>query len=179
MICSTVELGRGTSTFDGYGLAKAISEHIVQKIGCMTVFATHFHELTALEEKETAVSNSHVTACSDGQNGLTFLYEVRPGPCLESFGIQVAEMANMPRSIITDAKRKAKQLENFDYRKRSKEAEEDCDNGEGHESGEKTAAQMEFLHKFRKLPIDKMDKEEIRKTVLPLLKQYGLAGDGQ
>ena len=180
MICSTVELGRGTSTFDGYGLAKAISEHIVQKIGCMTVFATHFHELTALEEKEAAVSNSHVTACSDGQNGLTFLYEVRPGPCLESFGIQVAEMANMPRSIITDAKRKAKQLENFDYRKRSKEAQEDCDNGEGHESSEKTAAQMEFLHKFRKLPIDKMDKEEIRKTVLPLLRQYGLASvDGQ
>ena len=174
-----VELGRGTSTFDGYGLAKAISEHIVQKIGCMTVFATHFDELTALEEHEASVTNSHVTACGDGQNGLTFLYEVRPGPCLESFGIQVAEMANMPRSIITDAKRKAKQLENFDYRKRSKEAEEDCDSGEGHESSEKTAAQMEFLHKFRKLPIDKMDKDEIRKTVLPLLKQYGLAGDGQ
>ena len=150
----------------------------MQKIGCMTVFATHFHELTALEEQETTVTNSHVTACSDGENGLTFLYEVRPGPCLESFGIQVAEMANMPRSIITDAKRKAKQLENFDYRKRSKEAEEDCDGGEGqHESSEKTAAQMEFLHKFRKLPIDKMDKQELQKRVLPLLRQYGFAVD--
>lgn len=105
----------------------------------MCVFATHFHELTALEEQEASVTNSHVTAVSDGQNGLTFLYEVRPGPCLESFGIQVAEMAKMPQSIIQDAKRKAKQLENFDYRKRSKVSEDDEDGG-GHEASEKTAA---------------------------------------
>ena len=70
------ELGRGTSTFDGFGLAKVILEHIVQKIRCMMVLATHFHELTALEEQEASVTNNHVLAHSDGQNGLTFLYEV-------------------------------------------------------------------------------------------------------
>mmetsp|Transcript_1084 Transcript_1084/g.2237 ORF Transcript_1084/g.2237 Transcript_1084/m.2237 type:complete len:895 (-) Transcript_1084:119-2803(-) len=164
------ELGRGTSTFGGYGLAKAISEHIIQKIGCITVFATHFHELTVLEEQESSVANCHVTAHSDRQNGLTFLYQVRPGPCLQSFGIQVAEMANMPNSIIVDAKRKAKQLENFDYRKKSKTVAE----SDGLEASEKTATAMEFLHKFRKLPFKKMSEKEKHEALLSLTMQYGL-----
>jgi DNA mismatch repair ATPase MutS len=79
----------------------------------------------------------------------------------------------MPASIIADAKRKAKQLENFAYRKRSK-SPEDNSCGEGHEASEKTAATMEFLNKFRKLPIDKMTQEEKRRILLPMLVQYGL-----
>lgn len=102
--------------------------------------------------------------------------QVRPGPCLESFGIAVAEQAGMPSNIIVDAKRKAKQLENFDYRK-SKVHDNDGEGGE--EANEKTAAAMEFLHKFRKLPIDKMSKDDIEATVVPLMKQYGLTPGGR
>ena len=79
----------------------------------------------------------------------------------------------MPPSIITDAKRKAKKLENFDYRKRSNVASNEDDQGDGHEASERAAAAMEFLHKFRKLPVDNMSEEEMKNNLLPLLRQYG------
>ena len=116
------------------------------------------------------MSNSHVTACSDGRNGLTFLYEVRPGPCLESFGIQVAEMANMPASIIIDAKRKAKQLENFGYRK--KKSDTSVNDEANDDPNEKRAAAAAFLDEFKKLPINTMTNEEIKRTLLPLVQKY-------
>ena len=114
------ELGRGTSTFDGFGLAWAISTFMLTEIKCWTVFATHFHELTALETTAgegggpSGVVNRHVAAHVDpASDEVTFLYEVQPGPCLQSYGVHVARMAHFPASVVAEAAAKAAELEGF------------------------------------------------------------------
>ena len=133
------ELGRGTSTYDGmicfvcfdrgwlliggalntqhsgYGIAFAISEHIIERLQSFCLFATHFHELSALEEKHPNAVNKHVDVFFDvEQDSLVMLYRIKEGTCPQSYGIQVAKLAKFPDSVIVTAKEKAQQLEAVD-----------------------------------------------------------------
>ena len=92
------ELGRGTATFDGMSLAQAILEYINNVIGCKTLFSTHYHELTDLENTLDKLVNKHVSA--EEKNGkITFLHKVKDGSIDKSYGINVAKLANLPKEV--------------------------------------------------------------------------------
>ena len=97
------ELGRGTSTNEGFGLAWAIAEHLATEIGCLCLFATHFHEMTAMEKELPNVKNLYVSAQAEGQN-LTMLYKVKEGVIDRSYGIHVAEMLKFPEEVLNEAR---------------------------------------------------------------------------
>lgn len=97
------EIGRGTSTYDGMALAQAIIEYIHEHIGAKTLFSTHYHELTILEEQLTSLKNIHVKAIEE--NGkVVFLHKIEEGAADKSYGIHVAELADLPNPLIERAK---------------------------------------------------------------------------
>lgn len=104
------ELGRGTSTFEGFGLAWSISERLAKEINSYTLFATHFHELTELENEIESVGNLNILAHCD-EDKLVMLYSVEPGVCKESYGINVAKYTNFPDHVVGAAQEKLQQFE--------------------------------------------------------------------
>lgn len=106
------ELGRGTSTNEGFGLAWGIAQYLAETINCYTFFATHFHELTSIDKEVSNAKNFYVDAHAE-ENKLIMLYKVKEGVIDRSYGIHVAEMLNFPQEIIDESKMISKQLEDF------------------------------------------------------------------
>ena len=110
------ELGRGTSTYDGMSLAGSIIEYISKNIKCKTLFSTHYHELTDLENKFNDIKNVHVTI-SEENGDITFLHKVLDGPVDKSYGINVAKLAHLPKEVLKRAEELLKEYETKDNNK--------------------------------------------------------------
>ena len=117
------ELGRGTATYDGMALARAILEYVSTNIKCFTLFSTHYHELTELEKSIHTIKNVHVSAVEEGDT-LTFLHKIKKGAVDKSYGIHVARLAGMPKDLIE----RANEVLSF-YEKKSASKHSKEDNG--------------------------------------------------
>jgi DNA mismatch repair protein MSH2 len=150
------ELGRGTSTWEGLGLAWAISEHLCTEIGCGTLFATHFHDLAVLETAlpGAGVANLHVKA-AETATGLTMLYQVHKGASAQSFGLAVARFARLPPEVIEAAAKRMGELEPASAPGAAGAAAGGDGSGSGcvTGSGGSDAAARELLLKFAQLPL--------------------------
>ena len=104
------EIGRGTSTWDGVSIAWAVSEHLHERIGCKTVFATHYHELTQLADEFASVRNFNVDVRESGER-ILFLHRLKPGGADRSYGIEVGRLAGLPKPVIARARALLKLLE--------------------------------------------------------------------
>lgn len=113
------ELGRGTSTYDGMSLAGAIIDYIATKIKCKTLFSTHYHELTDMENKLPGIHNVHVSI-DETDGDITFLHKVMDGPVDKSYGINVAKLANLPITVIDKANELLEEYENNDSKPHKK-----------------------------------------------------------
>ncbi len=120
------EIGRGTSTFDGMSIARAVLEYAVdrKRVGARTLFATHYHELTALESMIDGVKNYNIAVKKRGDD-ITFLRRIVPGGADDSYGIEVAKLAGLPDEVISRAKVILKELEQGKKTKRPKEPKRD------------------------------------------------------
>ena len=161
------EIGRGTATYDGMALAQAILEYVHEKIGCVTLFSTHYHELTVLDKSLKRLKNVHVEA-KEVNDGVTFLHKVLDGPADKSYGINVASLAGLPKSLIARSKLILDALESD---KSSKEIELDLFNFEVYESQEEVVKETkgdEIIKRLDEIDVNKITPLEALKLLYEL-----------
>ncbi len=160
------EVGRGTSTFDGISIARAVTEYIStsRSLGCKTLFATHYHELISLENELDGVKNFSVAVKRSGDS-IKFLRKIVPGGIDQSYGIEVAKLAGLPPKIISRARTLLEELESEDRKARIALESADADQI----SFEKISDGI-ISEKLRKTNVDELNDEELRDFVKELVR---------
>ncbi len=163
------EIGRGTSTFDGMSIARAVLEHVAdpRKVGAKTLFATHYHELTVMEDELDGVKNYNVAVKKHGDD-ITFLRRIVRGPTDDSYGIEVAKLAGVPDSVVVRAKAILKDLDNGTMPttvSRGKAAEE------GGQLSLLSAVDNELIRRLKDMDVNVLTPIEAMQTLYELHKE--------
>ena len=141
------EIGRGTATYDGMALAQAILEYLHEKVGAIVLFSTHYHELTRLEGVLSRLKNVHVMA-EETENGVKFLHKVADGPTDKSYGINVAELAGLPKSL---TKRSKDILKSFEDNSNLEAIKLDLFNFDEYDNNEEVKEESTSLKVYKRL----------------------------
>ena len=163
------EIGRGTSTFDGMSIARAVLEYVVKKIGAKTMFATHYHELTAIEDEIDGVKNYNIAVKKRGDD-ITFLRRIVRGPADDSYGIEVAGLAGIPDHVVSRAKEILKLIEGGGMAgTKHTPAEERFEEGDGQMSL-LPAGDSEVVRRLKDLDVNTLTPIEALQTLYELTK---------
>jgi len=167
------EIGRGTGTYDGISLAWAIADYIVKKVGATTLFATHYHVLTELEDEFPVVKNFHMGVREFGGK-IQFTYQLKDGGSSRSFGIEVAKLAHMPSSVIKKAEKMLKQFEESDRKMRAQYTESMQTNifsiAEQHEAlTQKECEHQDIIEQLQSAEVDDMTPRDAQKFLYDII----------
>lgn len=147
------ELGRGTATYDGMSLASSILKYVTTKIGCKTLFSTHYHELTSMDAEYPSIKNVHVSAKLVDDN-LIFEHKIKNGAIDKSYGIHVAKLAGLPDEVIKDAN---KTLEIYEKKKEPKEKDHQIQFVMTYEEKDKLKEELDMIDPLRITPIEALN----------------------
>jgi DNA mismatch repair protein MutS len=166
------EVGRGTATFDGLSIAWAVVEHLQKHTRARTLFATHYHELTELADLLPAVKNVHVSV-KETPNEIVFLRHVEPGSASKSYGIEVARLAGLPRSVIERAREVLKKHEQSEHElsERLTPGASDAASSNGQQQVLFTPIDREVLERLRATDLDQLRPIDALTLLADLKKQ--------
>jgi DNA mismatch repair protein MutS len=166
------EVGRGTATFDGLSIAWAVVEHLQRNTRARTLFATHYHELTELADLLPTVKNVHVSV-KETPSEIIFLRKVEPGSADKSYGIEVARLAGLPRSVIERAREVLKHHEQSEHElsETLTPVAGPSENGNGSQAVMFTALDRDVIDKLRSANLDELKPIDALNLLAELKKQ--------